>query len=335
MQTRILTERDVYAVLRMDECMDVMAAALETTGRGDAVNPLRSMLKLPDGSGLLGMMPAYLGAPRNVGIKVVTVMPGNHGTEYDAHQGAVLLFEAEHGCLLAVIDASSVTAIRTAAVSGVATRLLAREGASTLAILGSGVQAWTHLEAMLEARKLTAVRIWSRTRSNAERFAKRGIDTFDVPIEVAASARSAVDGADIVCTTTSSPEPVLRGAWIGEGTHINAVGACLRACRELDTQAVAGARLFVDRLESALEESGDILIPVDEGAIDAGHILGELGDVLLGRLEGRRSEEDVTLFESLGIGVEDLGAAAFINKKAIEANVGVCVDFGGLRNETG
>ena len=335
MQTRILTERDVHKILRMDECMDVMADALKTTSRGDAVNPLRSMLKLPDGSGLLGMMPAYLGAPRNVGIKVVTVTPGNHGTEYDAHQGAVLLFETEHGRLLAVIDATSITAIRTAAVSGVATRLLATKGASTLAILGSGVQAWTHLAAMLEARNLTAVRVWSPTRSNAERLAKRGTDKFGVEIEVSDSAQAAVTGADIICTTTSAREPILCGEWIGAGTHVNAVGACLRAFRELDTQAVAGARLFVDRRESALNESGDILIPIDEGAIDEDHILGEIGDVLLGRCEGRRSEEEITVFKSLGIGVEDLGAAAFINRKANEANVGVCVDFGGLRNETG
>jgi ornithine cyclodeaminase len=145
----------------------------------------------------------------------------------------------------------------------------------------------------------------------------------------------AIQGADIICTTTSAREPILHGEWIEAGAHINAVGACVRAFRELDTEAIAGARLFVDRLESALNESGDILIPIDEGAIDKDHILGEIGDVLLGRCEGRRSEEEVTVFKSLGIGVEDLAAAAFINRKAIEANVGVCVDFGGLRNEAG
>jgi len=337
MSTRILSERDVYELLPMKKCMRIMAETLKTAGRGGAANPLRTMLPLPDGSGLLGMMPAYLDSPKCTGIKVVTVMPGNHGTKFDAHQGAVLYFEAKHGCLRAVIDATSVTAIRTAAVSGVATQLLAREDAESLAILGSGVQARTHLGAMLEARNITRIRVWSRSPENAARFAQREVDRHGVAIEVSDSdsARETVEGADIICTTTSAAEPVLAGDWIRPGAHLNAVGACVPKARELDTPAVVRSRLFVDRMESALNEAGDILIPIEEGAIGEDHILGEIGELLLGEKQGRIAADDITLFKSLGIGVEDLGTAEYLHRKAVETNAGLAVEFGGLRDGVG
>lgn len=331
MQTRILTEQDVYALLPMDECMDVVSKTLQKTSQGDAINPLRTALRLPTGGGLLGMMPAYLVSPESVGIKVVTVMPGNHGTEFDAHQGAVLLFETKHGCLLAAMDASSVTAIRTAAASGVATRLLAREDASSLAILGSGVQARTHLEAMRLAREIKQVHVWSRTESSARHFAERESERHEMDIQVAPSAREAVAEADIICTCTSAQKPVLAGEWIAEGTHINAVGACLPKFRELNTPAVVKSRLFVDRRESAMNEAGDFLIPLQEGAITDDHIVGEIGDILLGKIKPRRTPDEITLFKSLGIGAEDLAAAHHIYKKATRSNTGVAVDFGGKR----
>ena len=329
MEVRILAERDVYALLPVAACMDVMAETLKALGRGEAVNPLRTLLRFPEGTGLLGMMPGYLGAPRCAGIKVVTFMPGNHGTAYDSHQGMVMLFEVERGCPLALVDASAVTAIRTAAVSGVATRLLARPEAGRLALLGSGVQARTHLEAMRAARDLSRVVVWSRTEANARRFAERESARQGVPITVAATAREAVADADIICTTTAAREPVLAGAWIAPGAHVNAVGACLPACRELDTAEVAGARLFVDRRESALNEAGDFLIPKGEGAIDDDHIRGEIGEILLGAVEGRTSAEEITLFKSLGIAVEDVGAAYYAYERAARADAGVTVELGG------
>lgn len=331
MTTRILTEKDVYALLPMKECMGVMEETLKTVARGDAVNPLRTALRLPGHRGLLGLMPAYLGHPESTGIKVITVMPGNHGTEFDAHQGTVLLFEAEHGCLKAIMDASSITAIRTAAVSGVATKLLAREDSRTLAILGSGVQARTHLEAMLRARDLSKIRVWSRTGSSARRFAERESDRHKIPIAFAESAREAVDGADIICTTTAAEQPVLNGSWISPGTHINAVGACVPKCRELDTEAVQRSRLFVDLKESAVNEAGDFLIPRQEGAIQDDHIVGEIGAILLGKLAGRKSDEEITLFKSLGIAAEDLGTADYLYRKAVSTQVGLSVEFGGRR----
>jgi len=332
MEVLIVNQSEVPHLLPMNECIEVMAQALMTLGRGEAILPLRPVLWLPEKVGALGMMPAYIGMPKAVGLKVVTVFPGNHGTEYDSHQGAVMLFEAEHGSLLALIDASAITAIRTAAVSGVATRLLARENASDLAILGSGVQARTHLEAMLHARPLRRVRVWSKTPEHVQAFAERESRRHGIRIEPMESAREAVEGADIICTTTSAREPVLRGDWIALGAHINAVGSSVAFTRELDTAAVARARLFVDRRESTLNEAGDFLMPKKEGAIGDDHILGEIGEILLGQIGGRRSAEEITLFKSLGLAVEDLAAAHHIYRKARERGMGTTIEFGGSRN---
>ena len=332
MKTLIIPQSEVPRLLPMPECIDAMAEALAALSRGDAVLPLRSMVWLPDRSGLLGLMPGHLGAPAALGLKVVSFFPGNHGTARDSHQGAVLLFDTGTGELLAVIDASSITAIRTAAVSGLATRLLAKEDAGDLAILGSGVQAGAHLEAMRSVRKLRRVRVASKTLENARSLARRLSDRFDLSIEPVETAKDAVLGADIVCTTTSSREPVLLGQWLEPGTHVNAVGACFAATRELDTPAVVRSRLFVDRRESALHESGDFLIPKQEGAIGEDHILGEIGDLVLGRVPGRRSPDEITLFKSLGIAVEDLAAAHLIHARARTEGAGIAVDFGGHRN---
>ena len=332
MEVLIVNQSEVPHLLPMNECIEVMAQALMTLGRGEAILPLRPVLWLPERVGALGMMPAYIGMPKAVGLKVVTVFPGNHGTEYDSHQGAVMLFEAEHGSLLALIDASAITAIRTAAVSGVATRLLAREDASDLAILGSGVQARTHLEAMLHARPLRRVRVWSKTLEYVQAFAERESRRHGIKIEPMESAREAVEGADIICTTTSAREPVLRGDWIALGAHINAVGSSVAFTRELDTAAVARARLFVDRRESTLNEAGDFLMPKKEGAIGDDHIRGEIGEILLGQIGGRRSTEEITLFKSLGLAVEDLAAAHHIYRKARERGMGTTIEFGGSRN---
>ncbi|HKQ57628.1 MAG TPA: ornithine cyclodeaminase family protein [Candidatus Eisenbacteria bacterium] len=341
---RVITQSEVGSLLPMDECMDVMRDALMTLARGDAVLPLRNMVRLPERpgpepgqpgppTGLLGLMPAYLGSPAVIGLKVVTVMPGNHGTAYDSHQGAVMIFEVEHGCPLAVIDASSITAIRTAAVSGVATRLLAREDAGDLALLGSGTQAVTHLEAMRVARSLRRVRVWSRDPERARAFAEREGARQGLSVEVASTARAAVDGADLVCTTTAAREPVLEGAWLAPGVHINAVGACFKDTRELDTAAVAACRLYVDRRESTMNESGDFLMARAEGAITDAHIVGELGEALLGSVPGRRAPHERTLFKSLGIAIEDLAAAHHIWRKAEQLDQGTAVEFGGLRPE--
>jgi ornithine cyclodeaminase len=320
----------------MEECIDVMAEVLASLSRGEAIQPLRTIVWTPEGRGGLGLMPGYLagteGGPAGVlGTKIVTVFPGNHGTELDSHQGVVLLFEAERGRLLAIVDATSVTAIRTAAVSGVATRLLAREGAADLAILGSGTQAGTHLEAMRAVRPIRRIRVWSRSFENAGAFARRESKALGITVEPAGTVQEAVEGASIICTTTSAREPVLEGRWISPGAHVNAVGSSIASARELDTAAVVGSRLFVDRRESTVNEAGDFLFPKKEGAIGDDHIVGEIGGILAGKIGGRRSESEITLFKSLGLAVEDVAAASYIYTRANRAGPGKGIDIGGKR----
>lgn len=331
MDVLIVSQQEVPELLPMDECIDVMAEALAALSRGQAVMPLRTIVSLPDGSGMLASMPSMLPSAGVMGIKVITVFPGNEGTELESHQGAVLLFEAEQGRPLAIVDASEVTGIRTAAVSGLATRLLARPDAGDVAILGSGTQARTNLEAMLTVRDVRRVRVWSRTRDHAERFAEHEAVRHGIAVEVADTSRDAVEGADIVCTTTSAKEPVLRGEWLSPGAHINAVGFAAGG-RELDTEAVVRARLFADRRESILNEAGDFLIPKGEGAVDDDHVAGELGEVILGIVEGRTSPEEITVFESMGLAIEDLAAADHIYKRAQEKGLGTRVELGGERH---
>jgi len=329
MKVLFLNEAEVHRLLEMRACIALMHDALSTLARGDAVQPLRSMVRLPDGSGLLGLMPGYLGAPQAFGLKVVSVMPGNHGTAFDSHQGVVMLFGVEHGEPLAILDATAITAIRTAAVSGAATHALAREDAGDLAILGSGAQARSHLVAMAAVRPLRRVRVWSRTREHAERFAAEQGERHALRIDVCPDAESAVAGADLVCTTTSAREPVLAGRWLSPGAHVNAVGACFAASRELDAEAVARARLYTDRRESCLAEAGDFLLARAEGAIGDEHLLGELGEVFTGARPGRTTPEDVTLFESLGLAVEDLASAHFLLQRARETGAGTWLEWGG------
>ena len=333
MNVLILNQSEVRRLLPMDECMTAMAGALSALTRGEAVVPLRMITWLPERVGALGLMPSYHTGINAMGVKVVSVFPKNHGTEFDSHQGAVLVFEATHGQLLAVVDASSITAIRTAAVSGVATRLLAQPDANSLAILGTGVQATTHLAAMLEARAINSVRVWSRKHERAAHFAQRESQRHNIAIEAVDTVEEAVTSTHIICTTTAAVEPILHGAWIAPGTHVNAVGSSVSFTRELDTAAVVNARLFVDKRESTLNEAGDFLFPRKEGAITEDHILGEIGELLLGRVEGRRNRDEITLFKSLGLAIEDLAAAHHVYDKAVATGMGTRVELGGGRDD--
>jgi ornithine cyclodeaminase len=320
-KTLILSHDDVERMLTMPECIEVMEDALKSLAHGEVHQPLRSLVRAEGAAGFLGLMPAYRGGPRAAyALKEVCVFPGNPMLGLDTHLGAVLLHSGETGELLAVVNASAITAIRTAAVSAVATKLLAREDARTLAIIGAGVQARSHLAAMKLVRDIGDVRLVSRTRAKAEAIAGVTI--------VCATVEEAVRGADIMVTATSSREPVLRREWIADGAHINAVGSSISAARELDGATVAAASLFVDRRESTINESGDYLGALRDGAISGpDHIRGELGDLLLGRVEGRRTAEEITLFKSLGLAIEDLAAAQFLYEKAVAGGGGTWLDF--------
>lgn len=333
MKVLIVNQSEVRQLLPMNECIDVMAEALKALARGEAILPLRPVLWLPEKYGALGMMPSYLGNIKTMGLKVVSVFPHNHGTEYDSHQGAVLVFETEHGQLLSIMDSSSITAIRTGAVSGVATQHLAREDAHALAILGSGVQARSHLAAMLQARKIEHIRVWSRNAEHAAHFAEREARRYGVSIDAAQTVQAAVEGADIICTTTAAPEPILKGEWIVPGAHINAVGSSVPFTRELDTAAMVTAKLFVDRRESTVNEAGDFLFAKQEGAISDDHILGEIGELLLGKVKGRNTPDEITVFKSLGLAIEDLAAANYVYRKALETGLGVSIELGGERDD--
>jgi ornithine cyclodeaminase len=315
----------------MKACIDVMEDALRSLVRGESDMPLRSVMWLPENVGALGMMPAYMEHLQVMGVKVVSVFPGNERTEYDSHQGGVMLFETKHGRPLAIIDASEITAIRTAATSAVATKLLARKDAGDLTILGSGIQAQGHLEAMLLVRPIRRVRVWSLPLEHARQFAERKSKEHNITVEFMETAYAAVEGADIICTTTAAPEPILFGKWIADGAHINAIGSSVSTTRELDTEAVVKSRLFVDRRESTLNEAGDFLFPKKEGAIGDDHILGEIGEILEGKVRGRTSEMEITLFKSLGLAIEDVASAHYIYRKALDQGIGNSVELGGSR----
>ena len=330
----VLSQRDVTALLPMNACIDVMAATLASLARDEAILPLRTVLRFPDGNGAFAVMPGYLGVPQTIGAKVITVMPGNHGTAFDSHQGAVLLFDPGNGSLAALLDATAITTIRTAAVSAVATRELARANASSLAILGAGVQGHAHLEAMCAVRPITSLRVWSRNAEHARQLAAVASERFHLEASVATTPADAVRGIDIVCTTTSATEPVLRGEWLSPGTHINAVGASTPSARELDSVTVVRSRLYVDRRESALKEPGDLLVPLCDGEIGIEHIVGELGEVLIDRAPKRGSGEEITLFKSLGLAIEDLAAASYVCAAASRVGAGVHVELGGARHAT-
>jgi alanine dehydrogenase len=334
METLLLSDRDVRKLLPMAECIEVMAGALTSVAEGTSLLPLRTVIRLPDSVNAFASMPAVIGTGANaaIGAKLITVFPGNDATPFDSHIGVVLLFDAHHGSLQAIADASSITSIRTAAVSGLATRLLAREDASELTLLGAGVLAMTHLDAVMAVRAITRVRVWSRSVSRARAFAERARAAHDVEIVVSAGVEDAVRDAHVVCTITSSRTPVLEGRWVAPGTHINAVGASMSTARELDSAAVQMSRLFVDRRESAMSEAGDFLVPRSEGIITDAHILGDLGDVLLERVKGREGRDDITLFKSLGLAVEDVAALRHIYEKARAAGTGTPMSFGGLRD---
>jgi ornithine cyclodeaminase len=318
MSVRILDEHDVRRLLPMDECIDVMAEALADLSRGELHNPLRFVVRPPNEPSLLGLMPAHRGGTAPVyALKAVAIFPGNGARGLDSHQGFVALFDGETGATRALLNAGAITAVRTAAVSGVATRLLAREDSRTLAILGSGIQAHAHLDAMRAVRPFERVLVWSRSGGTGKLEG----------VEAAATAEEAVRAADVVVTATSAAEPILERSWLKEGAHVNAVGSSIATTRELDTQTMVDAALFVDRRESTVNEAGDFLFPQREGAIGPDHIRAELGELLLGSGEGRRSASELTVFKSLGLAVEDLAAAEHVLRRAEAENAGAVVSL--------
>ena len=327
-QILVLDAAEVGRLLTIEECIELMSATLADLARGVLHQPLRMIVRPPEAKGLMGLMPAYRASdPAAYGLKAICVFPDNPKINKDAHQGSVMLFDGETGELRSLMNASPITAIRTAAVSAVATKLLAREDASRLALIGAGVQARSHLAAISRVRSIKRARVVSRTRQNADKFVAEMAEFFPFPIEAVDSAEQALDGADIIVTVTNSREPVTSLDWISPGTHINAIGTHSPASREIDGATMAAARLFVDRRESAINEAGDYVLAVKEGLISEKSILAEIGELLLGTKHGRETPNDITLFKSLGLAVEDLACAEFLFRKAQSEGCGTWARF--------
>jgi ornithine cyclodeaminase/alanine dehydrogenase-like protein (mu-crystallin family) len=321
MSVLVLNQVEVEELLDMEGCITAMEAAFLSLARGELHQPLRFMVRPSDRPDFIGLMPSHRAGEHPLyALKTVCVVPDNPSRGLDPHQGTVTLYDGETGQTRAVLNATPITAIRTAACSAVATRALARPEGRVLALVGAGHQAKAHLDAL--GGDFDEIRISARSRESAERLAA-GVGN----AQAVDSVEEAVRDADVVVTVTNSAEPVVRRDWLKPGAHVNAVGAAFPHTRELDTATVADSAFFVDRRESAENEAGDYLIPLREGAIGAGHIRAELGEVLAGTHPGRTSDSELTVFESLGIAVEDLFAAEYVVRRAREAGRGQELEF--------
>lgn len=294
-------------LLSPEVCIEIMKDTLVSLEQGEGVQYLRTPLRLPNHE-ILGFMPAWLNQ-ECFGAKIITVYHSNQASEYPSHQGSILLFGAQHGNLLAMVDATSITQIRTGAVSAFATDLLARQDADTLALVGSGMQAESHLKAIMCVRKLNKVWVWDLDTGRSRDFAARMSAETGLSVLACETAREAVAQADIICTLTPSSVPVIESAWVKEGAHLNAVGASLPTDREIPSDLMLRARVYGDSADSVLNESGDFLIPLNEGVYGREHLLGTVGAVALGQVAGRTDDKEVTLFEALGLAIEDIASA--------------------------
>jgi len=326
MSDLLVVGRDlVRQLLPIDACIGLMEQAFRTASDGSAVQGLRGITPVPGGSGgVLGVMPGGMTDPPRFGVKVISVL---HGRSAQSHQGGVILFDAGDFSPLAFIHAGEITAIRTAAATAVATRVLARPDARVLAVLGTGEQADTHIRALALLREWQEIRVWGRSFSKACALAAAADASLAGTIRAVATVAEAVAGAGVVCTVTASPTPILTADMLEPGMHLNLVGSSIAANREVDSGVVARASVFVDHEAMTRSAGGEFIAALREGAIDAEHIRAEVGAVLLGNVPGRMSEDEVTAFKSLGMPVEDLFAADHIYREAQRLQVGSWVSF--------
>ena len=322
---RLLTEPQVAALLPLPDLIAAMETALARFSAGEVLQPVRSVLLVGPQQAYFGLMPASVADPPQLGAKLVTVFGGNAAKGLPSHLATILLLDPDTGSLIALMDGRYITEARTAAVSAVSARHLALPGAATLAIIGTGVQARSHLEALALVRPLAEVRVWSPQARSRERFVAEMQGHAGGTLRAAASAEEAVRGAAIVVLVTSSPAPVIDDAWVAPGTHVISVGACRPDQREMPPALVARARLVVDSRAAALVESGDVVQGIREGRFTEAHVVGELGEVVLGRIAPRQSTQDVTIFKSLGMAVEDVAAADLVYRRALETGAGTAL----------
>ena len=327
MKLRILGAADVRRTLPMDRCIEAARDAMVLTSSGQALQPIRTKMDAPSGKGLLSMMPGAIGEPGRLGIKIVTVFPGNFGTGIGSHQGAILLFDPDNGSPLAILDGREVTAIRTGAASAVATDVLANPDVKTLGIYGYGEQAETHLAALNLVRKFERVLVWGRDPARAEAFARHQAEHTGLDIDTCAEAEMLAAECDVICTTTAAAQPFFEGAWLRPGHPLNVVGSSFPTTAEVDVETITGARVYADFRDSLLALGGDVRRAVEAGTPADQFLVGEVGEVILGRAEGRRGPDDITLFKSLGMVSEDLTSAWLAYQAAEAEGVGSVVDF--------
>jgi ornithine cyclodeaminase/alanine dehydrogenase-like protein (mu-crystallin family) len=318
----LLSESDVGQLITMDDLIETMARALAAYSTGSVSQPVRSVAEIGPHRAFLGAMPAFVADPPALGAKLVTVYPGNQARDLPSHLATIALFDPDTGELLALMDGRFITEARTAAVSAVSARLLANPGPAVLAILGAGVQARSHLDALGRVRELREVRVWSPRSERRTRFAREMASRTRAEIRPVASVEDAVRGATVIALVSGATEPILRTDWVEDGAHICAVGACRPTHREMDGALVARSRLFVDSRAAALVEAGDVVLAVQEGRIRPDHIAAEIGEIVAGRAPGRTSPRDLTVFKSLGMAVEDVAAAELAYRRACERGLG-------------
>ena len=324
---RLITRSQVERLLPVADCVDVMRGAMIVTSARKVTLPIRQFMAIPDAPGKLAIMPGALDDPACFGIKLVCKYERPHDDPLGTHVGMVLLFDSAKGVPLAMIEGSALTAIRTSAASALATDVLAGKDAARLAIIGTGEQAARHVHAMRLVRDIAHVTIWGRDPARAANFAAAMAQATGLAVMTAPSAAEAIAGADIVCTTTSARAPVLAGSTLEPGMHINLVGSAIPATAEVDAEAVRRSRFFVDYREAAMAAAGELLQAIEAGVVTSGHVIGEIGEVLLGRAEGRKTADDITLYKSLGVASQDLAAAYAIWGKAEREDVGQDIEL--------
>ncbi len=319
----VLGENDVRAMLSMDDLISAMESALDRFSAGSVGQPVRTVIDIASRHAFFGVMPAFIdGEAPALGAKLVSVYHSNLARGLTSHLATILLFDPDTGALRAIVDGRYITEARTAAASAASAKYLARPGARVLAVFGSGVQARSHIDAIARVRPIEEVRVWGRDPAHVDQLIEGMKTTVRARLVRADSGSAAAHGADIIALVTASRGPVLFREWVGDGTHVCAVGACRPDQREMDTALVKAARVFVDSRAGALAEAGDLVIPMQEGAIDRTHIAGEIGDVCAGRTAGRRDDAEITVFKSLGMAVEDVAAAHLAFERASERGLG-------------
>jgi ornithine cyclodeaminase len=329
---RIITRSEVERLLPVDKCLPVMRAAMIAVSRRDVSLPIRQFMPVPGAAGKLALMPGALGTAgksdtASFGIKLVCKYERPHGDPLGTHVGMVLLFDSARGVPLAMVEGSALTAIRTSAASALATDLLARKDARRLAIIGYGEQAMRHIVAMQQVRAIELVRVWGRDAGRAARFASEASARFAVRVETARSAAEAVADADVICTTTSASEPVLHGADLKPGQHLNLIGSAIPTTAEVDHEAVRRSRFFVDYRPAAMAAAGELLKAIAAGVVDETHILAEIGEVAADPARGRTASHEITCYKSLGIAAQDLAAAHAIWSAAEAEGCGCNIDL--------